>query len=92
MSASTLVKMPHCWESHVAAHLIDITDALLLQRYWMNETFFKPGGPIFLMLGGAGEADPMWMVEGAWVEYAKGYNAMLVMLEHRFYGYSQPLL
>ena len=26
MSESTLVKMPHCWKSHVAAHMFMISD------------------------------------------------------------------
>ena len=29
-SESTLVKMPHCWKSHVAAHLTLITNILTL--------------------------------------------------------------
>ena len=58
----------------------------------MNDTFHTPGGPIFLMLSGEAEASPIWMVEGAWIRYAQMYDAMLVLLEHRFYGFSQPLL
>lgn len=60
------------------------------QRYFINDTFHKPGGPIFLMLGGEAEANPVWMIEGAWVHYAQMYDAIMVMLEHRFYGKSQP--
>ena len=29
MSESTLVKMPHCWKSHVAAHLGSLPPCLL---------------------------------------------------------------
>ena len=57
----------------------------------MNGTFHKPGGPIFLILGGEAAADPIWLLEGAWIQYAQMYNALLVMLEHRYYGESQPL-
>lgn len=57
----------------------------------MNDTFHEPGGPIFLMLGGSEEVNPVWLLEGAWTQYAKTYKALLVMLEHRFYGKSQPL-
>lgn len=49
-----------------------------------------PGGPVFLMIGGEGEASPQWMVEGTWLRYAEKYNAYCVMVEHRFYGKSHP--
>ncbi|XP_064089030.1 putative serine protease K12H4.7 [Macrobrachium nipponense] len=60
------------------------------QRYYKNLDFFKPGGPVFLMIGGEGPADPIWMVEGAWTLYAQEMNALLLMLEHRYYGKSHP--
>lgn len=56
----------------------------------MNDTFYKEGGPVFLMIGGEAEASPKWMVEGTWLKYAETYNAYCVMLEHRFYGKSRP--
>ncbi|XP_076060086.1 putative serine protease K12H4.7 [Oratosquilla oratoria] len=60
------------------------------QRYFTNDTFYVPGGPVFLMIGGEGPASPNWMVTGSWIEYAKKLNAFCLMLEHRFYGESQP--
>ncbi|XP_052816348.1 putative serine protease K12H4.7 [Mya arenaria] len=61
------------------------------QRYFVNDTFYQPGGPIFLMIGGEGPANPIWMVEGAWIVYAKQFGAIAVMLEHRYYGESHPV-
>ena len=62
------------------------------QRYFVNDTFYKPGGPIFVMIGGEGPANPIWMVEGQWVTYyAPMYNAICVSLEHRYYGESHPV-
>ena len=49
----------------------------------MNSTFYKPGGPAFLMIGGEGKENPAWMVEGTWIDYAKEFNAICFMLEHR---------
>ncbi|KAI3383561.1 hypothetical protein SNEBB_005366 [Seison nebaliae] len=61
------------------------------QRYFINSQYFdKSNGPIFLMIGGEGEASKKWMTSGAWTEYAKKFNALLIQIEHRFYGKSQP--
>jgi len=60
------------------------------QRYWVNWEHFKPGGPVLLMIGGEGEANPIWLSAGSWTEYAKSVNAAMVLLEHRFYGKSHP--
>lgn len=61
-----------------------------LQRYFTNSTFHRPGGPVFLMVGGEGEASPVWMVAGQWMEYARQHGALCFLLEHRFYGKSRP--
>ncbi|XP_045200645.2 putative serine protease K12H4.7 isoform X2 [Mercenaria mercenaria] len=61
------------------------------QRYFVNNATFRAGGPIFLMLGGEAEASPAWLVDGAWQQYARDHGAFLVLLEHRYYGESQPV-
>lgn len=60
------------------------------QRYFVNEAFYKPGGPVFLMIGGEGPANPAWMQNGTWLTYAEKLGALCFMLEHRFYGKSHP--
>ncbi|KAL6105022.1 uncharacterized protein ACO6RY_06636 [Pungitius sinensis] len=60
------------------------------QRYFVNKAFYKPGGPVFLMIGGEGPANPAWMRDGAWLTYAQKLGALCLMLEHRFYGESHP--
>ena len=52
------------------------------QRYFINDTFYKPGGPAFLMIGGEGEASPKWMVNGTWIEYAKHFNAICFQVNY----------
>lgn len=42
------------------------------------------------MIGGEGPANPIWMSEGTWIDYAKTHNALCFQLEHRFYGDSHP--
>lgn len=61
------------------------------QRYFINNATYRAGGPIFLMLGGESEASAAWMVDGAWQQYARDHGAFLVLLEHRYYGESQPV-
>ncbi|KAG7237200.1 hypothetical protein INR49_032698 [Caranx melampygus] len=60
------------------------------QRYFVNEAFYRPGGPVFLMIGGEGPANPAWMTFGTWLTYAEKLGALCLMLEHRFYGKSHP--
>lgn len=65
--------------------------SLCFKRYFVNNQFYQPGGPVFLMIGGEGPANPNWMVQGQWVQnYAPKHHALCVMLEHRFYGKSHP--
>uniref|UniRef100_A0A3B1JQL6 Serine protease 59, putative n=1 Tax=Astyanax mexicanus TaxID=7994 RepID=A0A3B1JQL6_ASTMX len=60
------------------------------QRYFINDRFYKPGGPVFLMIGGEGPANPAWMQYGTWLNYAEKFGALCLLLEHRFYGKSHP--
>jgi Serine carboxypeptidase S28 len=60
------------------------------QRFYVNDEFFKVNGPIFLMIGGEGEATAKWMKKGAWIHYAEEFGALCFQLEHRFYGKSHP--
>ncbi|XP_011860950.1 PREDICTED: putative serine protease K12H4.7 [Vollenhovia emeryi] len=62
------------------------------QRYFVNSDFYKPNGPIFLLIGAEGIANAKWMIEGQWIEYAKELGAMCFYLEHRFYGKSHPTM
>ena len=60
------------------------------QRYWKNDSFFEPtDGPVFLYLCGEWTCTPpnekmFPMIVGA------DNQAMLMSLEHRYYGESQP--
>lgn len=78
------------WFTQRLTHFNDANKATWQQRYWYNSTYWKPGGPVFLMIGGEGEADPIWMTEGSWIKYAEEFGAFTFMLEHRFYGKSHP--
>lgn len=78
------------WLKQKLDHFNDADTMYWQQRYFVNDTFYKEGGPIFIMIGGEGTANPIWMVEGTWLQYAMNYNAICFTLEHRFYGKSHP--
>ncbi|XP_061454036.1 thymus-specific serine protease [Rhineura floridana] len=59
------------------------------QRFWINEQFWqRPSGPIFLFIGGESSLSSLDVLSGHHVELAEMYGALLVALEHRFYGAS----
>ncbi|XP_062136951.1 putative serine protease K12H4.7 [Drosophila sulfurigaster albostrigata] len=62
------------------------------QRYYVNDQYYRNDSqaPVFLMIGGEGEATKKWMHEGAWIHYAEHFGALCIQLEHRFYGKSHP--
>ena len=41
------------------------------KRYWVNEQYFDGSGPVFIMIGGEGEENPIWMNNGQWINFAK---------------------
>lgn len=57
----------------------------------MNDTLHRPGGPVFLLLGGEGPAAASG-VGGHFIlnEYAQRFGALILSIEHRFYGKSVP--
>ncbi|KAG0694878.1 peptidase S28 [Suillus ampliporus] len=63
------------------------------QRYWMNWEFYEPGGPIILMTPGESDADGF---EGYLTNntinglIAQQQNGATILIEHRFFGYSNP--
>ncbi|KAI0793717.1 peptidase S28 [Fomes fomentarius] len=66
-------------------------------RYWVNETYYKPGGPIFLFDSGEQNAEPLlpyYLQEyhglSATMRLAERYNGLAILWEHRFYGDSLP--
>jgi hypothetical protein len=63
------------------------------QRFWHNAQYYKEGGPIILMTPGEGNAAPYTgymtnvTVTG---KTAETNNGTTIILEHRFYGESNP--
>ena len=86
------VKVPEAqWFEQRLTHFNDADKLTWMQRYWYNDTLAKPGGPVFIMIGGEGEASPVWLLIGSMMKYAEELGAFVFLLEHRFYGESHPL-
>ena len=43
---------PHSFQQKSSHDLDDNDDSTFSQRYWFDDTFYKPGGPVFLLDGG----------------------------------------
>ncbi|XP_060113528.1 thymus-specific serine protease [Heteronotia binoei] len=59
------------------------------QRFWINAKYWRrPDGPVFLFIGGEGSLSKYDVLSGHHVELARKLGALLLALEHRFYGAS----
>jgi serine protease 16 len=67
------------------------------QRFFVNESYFDGTGPVFLCVGGEGPELTQDVVVtgtvhcGVMVSLAKEVGALILALEHRYYGESHPL-
>merc|ERR1712179_17 len=78
------------WFDQKLTHFDALEEATWKQRFWENMEHYKVGGPAFIMIGGEGEASPGWLNYGQWCKWAEENNAAMFLLEHRYYGQSQP--
>jgi pimeloyl-ACP methyl ester carboxylesterase len=65
------------------------------QRFWHTWEFYEPGGPILLMTPGEtnadGYADSYLSTRAISGQIAQQQNGSVVIIEHRFYGLSNPI-
>ncbi|EGC40102.1 hypothetical protein DICPUDRAFT_147119 [Dictyostelium purpureum] len=82
---------PAQWFNNQVDHYNPLNTETFKQRYYVNDTYWTPGGPVFLVLGGEGPISPSY-VTGHFVVnyYAPMFDALIVAVEHRFYGASTP--
>lgn len=59
-------------------------------RYYDNNQYYAPGGPIFIYLGGEWEISPGWVMGGHMFDMAKEMSGYMFYTEHRYYGKSLP--
>ena len=62
-------------------------------RYWFDDTYYEPGGPVFVLLGGETDgADRLpFLQKGIVHQVIKATKGLGVILEHRYYGTSFPV-
>jgi hypothetical protein len=62
-------------------------------RYWFDATYYKPGGPVFVLLSGETDATGRlpFLQKGIVHQVIKATNGIGVILEHRYYGTSFPV-
>lgn len=75
-------------ESKYAPHTSDTFPL----RYWFDASFYKTGGPIFVLESGetSGEDRLPFLQKGIIHELAQATGGIAVVLEHRYYGTSFP--
>jgi hypothetical protein len=62
------------------------------QRYWYNNQWYQNNNIAFLMIGGEAAESPGWVTNPdlEWLRMARAHGALVFLLEHRYYGASQP--
>eukprot|EP00405_Crypthecodinium_cohnii_P023713 CAMPEP_0206487942 /NCGR_PEP_ID=MMETSP0324_2-20121206/42027_1 /ASSEMBLY_ACC=CAM_ASM_000836 /TAXON_ID=2866 /ORGANISM="Crypthecodinium cohnii, Strain Seligo" /LENGTH=546 /DNA_ID=CAMNT_0053966691 /DNA_START=110 /DNA_END=1750 /DNA_ORIENTATION=+ len=92
LDESFLKQFPEHWFHHQKLdHFNSADNRTFAQRYFVNFQFYKPGGPVYLYIGGEGPLSSFSVGKG--LEdglFANETNGGVVALEHRFYGKSQP--
>ncbi|KAK6470690.1 thymus-specific serine protease [Huso huso] len=63
-------------------------NATFPQRFFVNDGFWHPQGPVFLFIGGESSISEYSVLSGHHVDMAQRYSALVVALEHRYYGAS----
>ncbi|KAJ1647595.1 hypothetical protein LPJ64_001053 [Coemansia asiatica] len=61
------------------------------QCYQLNATFYKPGGPIILVTPGETSISTYYTDGSYFTNLAQQTNGLVVAVEHRFYGGSNPM-
>ncbi|KAJ8123302.1 hypothetical protein O1611_g9625 [Lasiodiplodia mahajangana] len=61
------------------------------QRYFVETSYYKPGGPVFLFLGGEGTITGDTHLDNSLIEQlSKRFNGIGIVIENRYYGASVP--
>ncbi|KAJ2853234.1 hypothetical protein GGI22_004945, partial [Coemansia erecta] len=61
------------------------------QQYMVNATYYKTGGPIYMSTAGEAPLSSSDIDDTYVIELAAATHGMVISVEHRFYGQSNPL-
>ncbi|WVW79480.1 hypothetical protein I302_101449 [Kwoniella bestiolae CBS 10118] len=83
---------PHCFPQRIS-HFDDTVNGTFCQRYWINTSFYREGGPVFLLDGGetSGKDRVPFLEKGILQILSNATNGIGIVLEHRYYGESVPV-
>ena len=79
--------------SHVASYVDNFdfsNNATFQQKVLSYKAWWTSGGPILFFFGGEGSVTTFYNASGAVFEHAEVLGALVVFLEHRYYGDSSP--
>lgn len=79
------------WIDQPLDHFDKSEKRIWLMRYFERLDLYKPGGPVYVFIGGEGEAHPGFLRGGMIYDLANQTNGAMFMSEHRYYGKSMPL-
>jgi len=71
-------------------HFDDSNTKTYDQRYWVNEQYYEHGGPVILYICGEWTCSAGDPAKNPAFQLGIKHKGILVTLEHRFYGESQP--
>lgn len=74
----------HCFDQRIS-HFDDSVKGTFCQRYWYDDTYYKEGGPVFLLDGGeTSGADRLPFLEKGILQILSNATGGLgIVLEHR---------
>ncbi|GIQ82805.1 peptidase S28 [Kipferlia bialata] len=80
------------YDEQLLDHFDKVDISYWSQKFYINDTYYTPGGPVLLFLGGEGPESPKCVGGYFYVNtFAKMLGGLIVDLEHRYYGESIPV-
>ncbi|EGG15097.1 hypothetical protein DFA_09921 [Cavenderia fasciculata] len=81
-------KIDYEWFTQSVDHFDSANQKKFQQRYLVNDHFWDGKGPVFMMINGEGPMSLGAVTGLQYVVWAKEVHALIVSLEHRYYGAS----
>ena len=80
------------WRDATLDHFSFDSNATFRQKFLVHDAHWRHNrsGPLLLYFGNEGAIEDFWNASGALFELAPPLNALVVALEHRYYGVSLP--